>query len=226
MLGITMRILTFRATREELLSLRGRHLAFGLFCTWIVGMGRFWDNPRAGLLQHLGLGSLAYVFVLAAFLWLLTAPLRPDDWSFARLLTFVTLVSPPAILYALPFQYWMPMYAASDANTTLLALVAAWRMALLFWFLRRAGRLSFLATSVGGVFPVLVIIVVLGLLNVDRVAFNIMRGVEDATPNDGAYASLVQLMSLANRAFVPLLVAWLIAVGIASTKARANKKRD
>src|SRR3712207_7552248 len=45
-------------------------LAFGLACTWLVGVGRYWDNPRASLLQHLGVGSVVYVFALALLLWL------------------------------------------------------------------------------------------------------------------------------------------------------------
>ena len=79
------RILTFRASGEELHSLNHRHLALGLLFTWMVGMGRWWEDPQAGLLQHLGIGSLIYVFALSAFLWLILWPLNPPHWSFIHL---------------------------------------------------------------------------------------------------------------------------------------------
>ena len=48
----TFCLLTFRLTREEFLAFDYRHFIFGLICTWIVGIGRNWDNPEASLLQH------------------------------------------------------------------------------------------------------------------------------------------------------------------------------
>jgi hypothetical protein len=48
------------------------YLGFGLVCTWLAGIGRYWDNPRAELWQWLGFGSLVYVFILAGLLWLIT----------------------------------------------------------------------------------------------------------------------------------------------------------
>ena len=47
------RVLFFRASREELLDLDRRHLALGLLATWLVGIGRYWDSPRARLYQRL-----------------------------------------------------------------------------------------------------------------------------------------------------------------------------
>jgi len=97
-LRLHLRVLTFLATEKELLALDRRHLAWGLFCTWLVGVGRWWDDPGARLLQHLGLGSVIYVFSLSALLWLLTWPLRPKNWSYFRVLTFVSLCSAPGLL--------------------------------------------------------------------------------------------------------------------------------
>jgi len=94
------RVLTFRFSAGEISSVGLSHLAVGLLFTWIVGIGRYWDNPRVGLLQHLGLGSIAYVLVLSAFLWLLLWPLRPSGSSYRHVVTFVSAVSPPALLYA------------------------------------------------------------------------------------------------------------------------------
>jgi hypothetical protein len=38
-INTTIRLLAFRASREELAALGYKHLALGLLCTWIVGMG-------------------------------------------------------------------------------------------------------------------------------------------------------------------------------------------
>ena len=111
-----LRVLVFRATAAELEGLDRRHLALGLVCTWLVGVGRYWDAPRAHLVQHLGLGSVVYVFGLALLLWATGAAMRPRSWSFRRVLTFVTLTSPPAALYALPVERWLPLETANTAN--------------------------------------------------------------------------------------------------------------
>ncbi len=69
------RVLTFRATADELDGLDRRHLAFGLGITWLVGIVRYWDMPNAWLPQRLGVVALAYVAVipfyplLAGYLW-------------------------------------------------------------------------------------------------------------------------------------------------------------
>ena len=44
------RLLTFRSSEEELHRLNYRHLGFGLICTWLVGMGRWWEDPKASFL--------------------------------------------------------------------------------------------------------------------------------------------------------------------------------
>ncbi|MFL6259215.1 MAG: hypothetical protein ACJ76Y_05835, partial [Thermoanaerobaculia bacterium] len=102
-----LRLLTFRAPSQAVATNWKAYLAFGLFFTWLAGVGRYWDNPRAELWQLAGLGSIAYVFVLAVILWLLLAPLRPKNWSYRNVLTFVTLTAPPAVLYAIPVERFM-----------------------------------------------------------------------------------------------------------------------
>src|SRR5262245_8637083 len=115
-LKVAARLIFFRASQRELIELNHRHLTIGLVCTWLVGMGRYWDNPRVGLLQHLGVGSVVYVFVLSLFLWLIIWPLRPRHWSWFRMLAFVTLVSPPAVLYAIPVQMVFSLETANGIN--------------------------------------------------------------------------------------------------------------
>ena len=57
------------------------HFIAGLIGTWIVGMGRYWDDPSAKLLQHLGMGSVIYIFVLAAFIWLISSLGTEEEWN-------------------------------------------------------------------------------------------------------------------------------------------------
>lgn len=59
------RLLAFRLTRAEFLNFGWRHLAFGLVCTWLAGIGRYWDHQSAAFLQKLDVGSLLYVFIMA-----------------------------------------------------------------------------------------------------------------------------------------------------------------
>jgi hypothetical protein len=202
------RLLTFRATREELINLNVNHLLVGLACTWIVGIGRYWDNPRVGLLQHLGVGSVVYVFALALLLWLVIWPIRPQNWTYFRVLTFVTLVSPPAILYAIPIQYFASIDTANGVNSVFLAIVSFWRVALLMFFLRRVGGLGLASALIAMLLPITMIIVVLTILNLERVVFNFMGGFVDPSPNDGPYIVLVFLTYIAVLLFIPLLLSY------------------
>ena len=119
-----VRLLTFRISQAELIQLNWQHLVFGLLCTWVVGIGRHWDNPRVTFWQHLGVGSVAYIFVLSLFLWLIIWPLRPHYWSYFRVLTFVSLVAPPAILYAIPVEKFVSLGWANSINAMFLGIVA------------------------------------------------------------------------------------------------------
>jgi hypothetical protein len=203
------RLLTFRVTRDELLGLDRRHLAFGIAVTWLVGIGRTWDNPRATLMQHTGLGSVVYVFVLSALLWAVVAPLRPDAWTYRRLLTFVTLTAPPGLLYAIPVEKFLSMSAARSMNMWFLLVVAAWRVALLAFYLTRLARLRWYQVLVTGLLPLTLIVTALALLNLDHVVFSLMGGLSDKpSPNDDAYAIVVMLSLLSTLAFPPLVLLW------------------
>lgn len=158
-LTLDWRLLTFRASRDELLGTTSKHLIFGLVCAWIVGIGRYWDNSRVGILQHLGVGSVIYVFVLSLFLWLIIWPLRPQNWSYRSIVTFISLVSPPAILYAIPVQNFYPLRTADAINSWFLFIVAVWRVALLIFYLRRVGQLDVPSIIVGTFLPLTFIVV-------------------------------------------------------------------
>jgi hypothetical protein len=221
----TIRLLTLRATREELVRFTSKHLAVGLLCTWIVGVGRYWDNPRVQLLQHLGIGSIAYVFILSLFLWLIVWPLRPRNWSYFRVLVFVSLVSPSAILYALPVEKFYSLDTANSLNVLFLAIVAAWRVALLVFFLRRLGELDGFSIVVATLLPLTLIIVTLTVLNLEKAVFDFMGGVREGTASDASYGILFLLSSFSILLFLPLLLCYLALIVTARRKVKDEQLR-
>jgi hypothetical protein len=221
----TARLLTFRATRDQLIHLNNRHLLFGLLCTWIVGIGRYWDNPRVGLLQHLGIGSVIYIFVLALLLWLIIWPLRPEGWNYLRVLTFISLVSPPALLYAIPLQYFTSIDTANTVNTIFLAVIATWRVALLIFLLSRLGRLDPFSIIVGSILPLTLVVVTLAILNLERVVFDVMRGFIEPSINDQSYGVLVVLTYISFFAFIPLLIVYVGIVIIRNLRLRGKTEK-
>ena len=221
-----VRLLTFRATREDLTGFSYRHLLLGLFCTWIVGMGRYYDNPRVGLLQHLGIGSVIYVFAFALFLWLIVWPLRPPYWNYFRVCTFVSLVAPPAIMYAIPVEHFFDINTANSINVWFLLIVACWRVALLIYFLRVLTRLSAFSIIVTTLFPLTVIITVLTALNLERAVFSIMGGLSERTPNDEAFGVLFLLSVFSFFLFIPLLICYLYLVASAIGERRHARRLE
>lgn len=221
----TIRLLTFRATREELVNLTGKHLAFGLVATWLVGMGRYWDNPRVHLLQHLGIGSVVYVFMLSLFLWLIVWPLRPKDWSYFRVLVFVSLVSPPAILYAVPLEKFYSLDTANGLNVLFLAIVATWRVALLVFFLRRLGGLGRFSVLVATLLPLTLLVVALTVLNLEKAVFDFMGGVREGTASDASYGILFLLSFFSILLFIPLLLCYTALVVYARRDAKDEQLR-
>jgi hypothetical protein len=177
-----LRFLFFKQPSKFISIHWGRYLIFGMFCTWLVGIGRYWDNPKASLFQYLGLGSVTYVLFLSALLWLLFYPLKPKRWSLRNVLVFVSLCSLPALLYAIPVERFMPLAIAQSVNAWFLAIVATWRVALLFVFLRRVAELPKFTVLVATLLPITLIVVTLSFLNLEHVVFNIMAGISQDQP--------------------------------------------
>lgn len=227
-LRTTIRLLTFRSTREELSGFGYKHLALGLVCTWLVGIGRYWDNPRVSLLQHLGVGSVIYVFALALLLYLIGLPLRPKDWSYFRVCTFVSLVSPPAVLYAIPVERVFNLDTANSINVWFLGIVAAWRVALLVFYLRRSAALDRVSVVTVTLLPLTLIVVVLTMLNLDRVVFDMMGGVRESSGNDEAYGVLFLLSLISTLLFIPTLIMYavLAIIGIISRRREKALTRE
>jgi hypothetical protein len=60
--------------------------------------------------------------------------------------------------------------------------------------------------------PICVIISTLTVLNLHRVVFNIMGGIRNPSPHDGAYAILIMLTVVSLILVLPLLALYLISI--------------
>lgn len=207
-----LRLLTFKLTRDEMLQFNQKHFIAGLIGTWIVGMGRYWDDEGASLLQHLGLGSVIYIFVLAAFIWLIIKPFFVENWSYFTAVTFIGLTSFPAILYAIPVEKIVTISAANSINVWFLAIVAIWRLILLNYFLKRFTKLSYGNIITVTLMPICLIITTLTALNLHRVVFDLMGGLRDPNAHDDSYFILILLTGISVILTIPLLMAYGIGI--------------
>ena len=203
-----IKLLTFKMTREEMLAFNMKQFYLGLAGTWIVGMGRYWDDTGANWMQHLGLGSVIYIFVLALFIWLIMLPFKIKNWSYFTVVTFIGLTSFPAIFYAIPVEKFLSIETSNTINVWFLAIVAAWRLGLLYYFLKHFTKLSRGNIITVTLMPICVIISVLTVLNLHRVVFNIMGGRRNPTPHDSSYFVLMLLTGLSLLLSVPLLISY------------------
>ena len=187
-----------------------------MLVTWIAGVGRYWDHPSASTWQYLGLGSVIYIFCLAALIFLLVWPLRPNNWSFKGVLIFVGLTSLPAILYAIPVERLFDLKFAQAANAWFLGIVAAWRVALFLRYLVTTAGLSWFMAATAATVLLSGIVVVLALLNLEHVVFDLMAGIrpENAGPNDIAYSIVVALAFYSVLIFPVALVVYLGAIAL------------
>jgi hypothetical protein len=209
-----VRLLTFQRITPDLTRHGSLYLAFGLGAGWLAGIGRYWDHPNAALWQYAGVGSVAYLFLMSLLLWLILIPLSPRNWTYRNVLTFVGMTAPPGLLYALPVERWVSLSTAQDINVWFLAVVALWRMTLLFLYLKRSAGLNTFQVIVAVLFPVDLIIVALTLLNLEKAVFEMMAGLRSAppTPNDSAYAILVGLTAISTIGLPVLFVAYSVAM--------------
>lgn len=215
-----IKLLFFRIKREEILAFSKKHFIAGLIGTWIVGIGRYWDDPGASLLQHLGLGSVIYIFVLAFFIWLIVKPYLIQDWNYFTVLTFISLTSFPAIFYAIPVERFVTMDTANLLNVWFLAIVAAWRLCLLYYFIKHFTKLSVFDILTITLLPICLIITALTMLNLHRVVFNIMGGIRNQTPHDEAYVVLIFLTMASSILVIPLLFSY--GIGIYNRRQKAK----
>jgi hypothetical protein len=209
------RLLTFRSTREELLGFDHRHLIAGLIATLLVGVGRYWDAYRPPWTElgpeSFGLESLLYVGGLGLLSWLLYLPLAPDRWSLLRVVTFVSLTAPPGIVEAIPVSDFMSHGEALRVNAWLEGLVAAWRTALLVWFLTRSG-LHWLEAAISSLLAADLIIIALA-------KFNVLHPLSDHV---NGWRSLDVFVIFALLAFPPLALGY---IGVVVRRLVARRRR-
>jgi hypothetical protein len=104
-------------------------------------------------------------------------------------------------------------------NVWFLAAVAAWRVALLVFYLSRHARLSPFSIAVAALLPITFIIVTLTVLNLERAVFDLMGGLRGGgTAHDSAYGILVGLTMLSMLLFIPLLICYIFLSVWASMK--------
>lgn len=146
-------VLYFRASRERILAFGDRELALGALLCWLAGMGRWWDLPTASLAQKLGLGSVAYPFVLGTVIWLFFWPWRMPQWRLKPLIAYIALTGAPGLVYAFPVEKIDP-WAGALYNVAALLIVSVWRIRLLFRYFRVVGLLPEGAAAAATAIPI------------------------------------------------------------------------
>jgi hypothetical protein len=211
-LAITFRILTFRATLEDYNALSADHLLFGIVCTWVVGIGRWWDDPTAGPFHKVGLGSVFYVFFLSIVLWVMVKPIALKRLSFLKLFAFVTLTAPPAILYAIPVEMLTGNETALNLNLAFLVVVALWRVAMFWRFLRVSLQLNWLRTYAALFGPLSVFLLLLTWFSIMHLALRHMGGLR-ATQTVNGTETDVYIRPLPEEP-ANTIVQWLTGIGV------------
>ncbi len=206
--------LLFRHARPDLKNRFPDWLVYILIVTWLTGIGRYWDHPGAEPWQYAGLGSIIYVFILSAFLYLVVWPLRPANWNYPDVLMFVGLTSLPGLLYAIPVERFLPLETAQLVNVWFLGIVACWRVALYIRFLVTAAQLDLFRVIVATLLPLSAIVAALAMLNLEHVVFSLMSGIRegDESANDIAYTVVFTLSVFAFLTFPVTLIAYLVAI--------------
>ncbi len=208
-------MLTFRLTPEEYDRLGFKHLLFGLATAWLVGYGRWWDRPD-DVSPFLRSGALSVLTVigLGFLLHRVMTGLVPRHEGHMRTAAYVSLTSLPAAIYALPLERWMELEQARTGNVAMLAVVAAWRVALYVYLLRRIAGFPIYTTIVTTLLPLAVIICFVTISGTQFRVLSIMTGVTvDPPPPSTAETrfDIIASLSCLSLVLTPVLVIlWLI----------------
>lgn len=174
------RVLTFRAKPEELLDNSIAVLVIGLVITWLVGIGRWWDDPRELMpFVRFGVGSVLYVFALSALLWVVSWPLLQVKVGYHHVAAFVASTSLPAVVYALPIERWTDMSTASSYNVGALLFVSLYRVSLLGWFYVKILKLTVGDAVIITGLPITAISFALTMMGHGASIMDIMGGLRD-----------------------------------------------
>ena len=210
-LRLIFRVLFFRASKEDFDQLSWRTLLVALPFVWLVGLGRWWDDPRdIEPYVRMGLGSVLYVFVLSLLLWLVTLPFRHHRTKYFRIAAFVAATSPPAALYAIPIERWSFDFASSF-NLVALVIVSAWRVALLLRFFKVGLRFKGEDAFVVGALPVFLIVFFLAFFGLSGRIADIMGGLRENLPTD-QMENMVTMIGMISFCVTPLLLLWYVSL--------------
>jgi hypothetical protein len=188
------------------------YLAVGLVITWIVGVGRSWDDPEATIFDLSGIGSILYVFGLGLVIWLIGAPLRPERWTYRNVVLMVTMTALPGLIYAFPIERFVAAADARTVNMSFLAIVATWRMALFAAFLVRVAKLPPASAAVVTFLPPVLIIAPISAFGFLGAVLSGMGGVRDAAQQ--AQNDLIVFAAMTSWTLLPiLLIAWGVLIG-------------
>lgn len=206
-------LLFFQAHKKGI-SFNHNHLYLGVAITWLVGIGRYWDSPNASLLQYLGLGSIIYIFLFSFAIWIVSKPFNNKFLTYKNILTFLSLTSAPAILYAIPIERFLSLEESAKINVYFLLVVAFWRVSLLLYFYLKFASFNYLKSVVCTFLPLTGIVSALTVLNLEQAVFNIMSGLRkiNQTSNDQAYAKLVFITSLSLVTLLPFLFLYIYLI--------------
>lgn len=105
----------------------------------------------------------------------------------------------------------------------MLLIVAAWRVALLLFFLRRVGQLNGFSIVIAGLLPLTLIVVSLTMLNLEKAVFDFMGGIRDGTASDASYGTLFMLSLLSFWMIIPLLLCYVALIAAARVDARQER---
>lgn len=205
------RVLTFRATYEELTRHSVMMCIIGMGITMAVGIGRYWDDPRQlEMGKVMGFGSLAYAFLFAFTLFLLLLPFGRKI-RYIDSLAFVTATAAPGIVYAMPIEVMVSDDLSYRYNLVALLFVSAYRVALFVWFLKKVCDLTIPQTVVTTLLPLSTIVAGLMISNRMVLILDVMGGFRGATEPTRIEETLQAIGSLA-LIFSPTMVALYIAL--------------
>ncbi len=214
------RFVTFRSNQELCDRFSWKHFAVGLVLTWMVGIARNWDLATAPVWASLGLASVAYIFFMAAGIWVFTRFIAFPSIPYMKVLTMVSLTAAPGLIYGIPVEMFMAPQDARSTNVVFLFLVASYRVALALQYLCLAGRLNLIQSFFTLGSPISAIVVGLHMTGRVQMVFDLMGGNRgrESVPMEEETVILNTLCCYAPPIGVMFLVVFLFLANAASLK--------
>lgn len=191
------KILLFKADEKDFQSLSIYTFLLGVLATWIVGVGRWWDNVDADPLKKTGIGSVAYIFVLSQAIWWVNVWFT-ENKNYFKVLTFVSLTSVPAILYAFPIEIVAPEYARTF-NVTSLLVVSIYRVSLMASFLRQYYKMKWSEVITSTLFMLSGIVTIVFISGLGALVLDAMGGFREKETKDALIGGQTFVNALAQK---------------------------